>query len=131
MDTIQILYNKCYGGFKFSDDFKEELKKRLGQKIEYRHENYRDHPEAIKLFLEKGSEWSSYSYSELALYEFPKKFKNFWSIHDYDGMENIYIRVDSAIAYAVDEYLKNPTPETLESFKHEIAELKRLGNLSR
>ena len=126
MDTIQILYNTCYGGFKFSDVFAFELGNRIREAVghSYKHYRYRDHPEAIKLFLEKGSEWSSDSCSKLKIKEIPIYLKDYYDIHEYDGKEYVDINIHRAIADATDTYLENPTAEALEVLKESVHKIK-------
>ena len=126
METFGVLVNICHGGFGFSEEFAKEFQNRTGieMKWSYRYQDYRDHPEAIKLFNEKGSDWSSETYSKLELQELPILFKKYWTIQEYDGMEHIVVNVHKAIADLTFVYLENPTPETLEILKKEVTELK-------
>jgi hypothetical protein len=124
METIGILYNDCYGGFKFSKQFENELERRLGQTLGYRHEKYRDNPEAIKLFLEKGSKWSSEICANIVLDKIPKSMEGYWCIGEYDGKEYVDINIHRAIADATDTYLENPTAESLEWLKETVHKIK-------
>lgn len=123
MEHIKVLYNECHGGFGFSDEFALELGSRIGEDVghAYKHYRYREHPEAIKLFEEKGSKWSSGDYSSLKCADIPKFLENYWSIHEYDGKEEIIINFSYAIECTVDEYLEN---ENLELFKEKISRIK-------
>ena len=130
MDTIQILYNTCYGGFKFSDVFAFELGNRIREAVghSYKHYRYRDHPEAIKLFLEKGCEWSSGSCSKLKIKEIPMYLKDYYDIREYDGKEEISINFSRAIEDATDTFLEDPTPEKTKWLRDIVNKIKSSRN---
>jgi hypothetical protein len=122
MEKVGILFNKCYGGFSFSEQFALELGERIGEAIghAYKHHRYRDHPEAVKLFEEKGSKWSSGDCSTLDIEYIPIFMKEYYTISEYDGQESVNINVNLAIVDRLDEYLENPTAEKLEWLKEQI-----------
>lgn len=122
MEEFGILYNNSYGGFQFSESFVEQLEERIGHNIDYEyiHKRYRTHPEAIKLFLEKGSEWSSGSYSELRLVYIPMCMRDYYCIADDDGNEMIALDRNRAIVDRTKQYIVNPTPENLNLLKEQI-----------
>lgn len=126
MDTIGILYNTCYGGFGFSDEFALELGERIGEAIghAYKHYRYRDHPEAVKLFLEKGTEWSSGTCAKLNIEYIPASMKDYHVVSEYDGKEGIGYDKNCAIVDKLDEYLQNPTSEKLEWLKEQVRIIK-------
>ena len=115
-----VLINHCYGGFGFSDEFKEMLIKELNLDKYFYEEQYRDHPFVIKMFKEKGSEWISGSYSKLYLVEVPTRLINYYNVTEYDGMENMRVDKNRAIVDILRKYLKEPTSEKLEWLKEEI-----------
>jgi hypothetical protein len=132
MDKIGILFNNCYGGFSFSDAFVVELGERIGEAIghSYKHYRYRDHPEAVKLFLEKGTVWSSGSYSKLHIEYIPLIMKNYYDVSEYDGMESVGFDINSAIVDKLDEYLKDPTPKKLEWLKDQVKTIRETSTQS-
>lgn len=132
MEKVGILYNTCYGGFGFSDEFALELGERIGEAIghAYKHHRYRDHPEAVKLFEEKGSEWSSGSYSKLAIEYIPAILKDYYHIPEYDGKEDVGLDINCAIVYQLDEYLKDSTPEKLEWLKDQVKMIREAGRMT-
>lgn len=94
---IKILYNNCYGGFRFSDEFKNEYYKRHGIQINNLGiTRYRMDKKSIELFEELGSENSSGKYSKLKIYEYPADKIEFMRIDDDDGWELIYYDNKSA-----------------------------------
>ena len=128
MEKVGILFNDYYGGFGFSDAFALELGNRIGEQIGhgYKHHRYRDHPEAVKLFEEKGSKWSSGEYSKLDVEYIPAYMKKYYRVSEYDGKEGVGVDVNGAIVDRVNEYLKS---ETLDKdwLKHQIAQIKSLN----
>ena len=126
MEEYQVLYNTCYGGFGFSDEFALELGNRIGEAVghSYKHYRYRDHPEAIKLFLEKGCNWSSGSYSNLEIETIPIYLKNYYDVHEYDGKEEISINFSLAIEVATTKFLEDPTPEKTDWLRDIVNKIK-------
>jgi hypothetical protein len=86
---MKVLYNTCYGGFNFSNEFTEEFNNRNTERLtplETRHEERTD-PSVIALFEEKGSEWSSGRHSKLDIIEIPDDVE--FTVEEYDGIETI------------------------------------------
>jgi hypothetical protein len=116
--TMYMLYNCCFGGFGFSDKFRDELAKRLGKEGEYiADERYRTNEIACKLVIEKGSAWSSGTYSDVQVCQIPAFMEEWISVHEYDGIESISLKTAECILDKTRETLKNPTPEAIEELK--------------
>lgn len=118
---MKILYNNYYGGFAFSDAFLTEYKSRTGKDLNIMNALFRTgpssircDPDAIAIFEENGSTWSSGNEAELAIYEFPDVFKNYWEIDEYDGNETVRINVTEALADILDTYMETRDHATLE-----------------
>jgi hypothetical protein len=126
METFGVLYNTWYGGFGFSDAFALELGDRIGEEVghSYKHYRYRDHPEAVKLFLEKGSEWSSGCYSNLNIEAIPLYLKKYYDVHEYDGKEEVAINFSHAIEDVTTKFLEDPTPEKTEWLREMVEKIK-------
>lgn len=86
---MKVLYNDCYGGFSFSEEFLEELKRRHPEKEfkDYYHQGLRDDPDTIALFEEWGSKRSSGHFSKIELDEIPDGVE--YDIREYDGQEGV------------------------------------------
>lgn len=85
---MKILYNTCYGGFSFSDEFIVELNRRFPEKRAEAHAfELRTDPEAIALFEELGPVRSSGPHSSLKIRNIPDGMD--WDIDEYDGKESI------------------------------------------
>jgi len=121
MEEIGVLFNICYGGFGFSNEFKEEYKKRTGKEPDYNRYSFERHDEeAVKLFLEKGSDWSSAEYAKIDILYIPKGMIKYYRVSEYDGNERVILHIHKAIVDKTKEYIGNPTPEKLEWLKQEI-----------
>ena len=110
--SFKVIYNDCYGGFKFSTAFEAEYKKRAGWDVMTEKRLFRNGPEsvrrdsvAIALLEEKGAEWSSGPNSYLAVRVIPALFERYWSIEEYDGNESVYVNVPEAYADLLHVYM--------------------------
>ncbi len=117
---IKILYNNCYGGFNFSDEFATEYKRRKGETISARGRLYRIgensircDPVAVAIFEEFGSERSSGEASAIELCEIPAIFGHFWEIDEYDGDETVRVNVSQAYADILHAYMSSGDLATL------------------
>ena len=118
---MKILYNDYYGGFAFSDAFLAEYKARTGKELSVITELYRTGPTcircdpvAIAIFEERGAAWSSGPASDLAIYEIPDVFANYWEVDEYDGNETVRVNVTEALADILDTYMETRDHAALE-----------------
>ncbi len=118
-EKMYVIVNDCYGGFRFSKEFEEELSKNI-----YNGDDDRDNQIACNLLLEKGSKWASYSYSKLILYSIPIEMKDYYHISEYDGTESICLTKDDTILKLLYELLENPSQELADSIKLKISRIK-------
>lgn len=81
-----ILYNRCHGGFGFSEECKEEYLKRTGRKLDEYNVNRSD-PELIKLYEEFGSDWMSGLCAKITLKKVSPTLIKYLRIGEYDGKE--------------------------------------------
>ena len=63
-------------------------------------------PDAIAIFEEHGSVWSSSEPSDLAIREIPDLFAQYWEIDEYDGNETVRVNVSEALADILDTYME-------------------------
>ena len=124
IEPTGYLYNICFGGFSYSDEFIRILnERRLKAGMEPVPDYYeeRSDPMAITLFQELGSDKSSGAAAELELAWFPKVFMKYLTLSEYDGQEGV--RIDRGSVYAkllhdfIEERKTNPdiTAEELEN----------------
>lgn len=132
METPLTEYMYCakYGGFGFSHEFVDEYKKRYGKKIHTMYVDRAD-PDAIALFKERGQYQTCGGYNRntdddddprllcaIALAKVPTKYLDHIGIHEYDGLESVYIDHD---AYIIDK-LKRTDPADSEAIAALIEE---------
>ena len=109
---IKILYNDCYGGFNFSNEFTAEYEERTSKKIgEHRYigsgsDSIRIDPVAIAIFEERGREWCSGLRASLEIRQIPATFAKYWEIEEYDGNEYVVVNVDGALADVLETYIQ-------------------------
>ncbi len=93
-----ILYNNCYGGFSLSKKVIDMYNERSPQrKIKHSHSFIPRHdPLLLEIFNEIGSEeFSEQCVSNICVRYIDSKYKNFYDITEYDGMEGVEILYDS------------------------------------
>ena len=107
-----VLYNNCYGGFNFSEEFVAEYEKRVGHRLDtyqalFRmgEASIRCDTTAVAIFREKGGRWCSGIGSRIEAYEFPAIFARYWEIEDYEGDERVRILVSEALADILHEFM--------------------------
>jgi hypothetical protein len=112
MTSFKVIYNDCYGGFRFSAAFEAEYKKRTGWDLMAEKRLFTNGPRsvrrdsvAIALLEEKGAEWSSGDASFLAIRKIPTLFEPYWSIEDFDGNETVHVDVYEAYADLLHTYM--------------------------
>lgn len=105
-----VLYNRCYGGFGFSNECKEVFKARTGETVGYE-EGLRSHPAMIALFHEKGSEWMSGRFAKLGFHEVPEALLEFVHVGEYDGNETVGLHTEGAKSKYLDEFRKSVNAE--------------------
>ena len=86
---MKIVLNKCCGGFALS----EEAMKELGLQIPY---TSNTDERLIKLIEEKGSEYVSYTFSKLEVFDLPEETTDY-RVDECNGYETVYYVVDGKI----------------------------------
>ena len=116
---IKVIYNDCYGGFGFSEQFAAEYEKQAGtplneEKRLYHRRDLRMDPVAIKILEEKGSEWSSGPYAQLVVASIPNIFEKYWEVDEYDGNETVRVAISDALADILDTFMENGDKAALD-----------------
>jgi len=111
--TLGVAINRCYGGFNLSDKAVEELRKRIGDpKIQsYSFQSYDDkynrhHPVLIEVIKEIGKEADG-PFSKIEIDYIEEKYRDHYSIKEYDGMEDISIQYHKYQMDKIKEILKS------------------------
>lgn len=84
---MKVLFNNCYGGFKFSKAFMKAHPEIEGKEYSC------TSPELIKMVEDFGLEQASDNFSALAVAEVPDEATDWW-IDEYDGYESVYYVID-------------------------------------
>lgn len=121
MSAIPVLYNNCYGGFCFSDEFEAEYTRRTGRPINTEKrlfrlcgpESIRCDPVAVTIFREMGSEWSSGRNAAIELTEVHPIFEHYWTIEESEGDEFVRVCVSDALADILDDFMETGDLERL------------------
>jgi hypothetical protein len=118
-DAIKVIYNDCYGGFGFSEQFATEYEKQAGvplneEKRLYHLRDLRMDPVAIKILEEKGTEWSSGPYSHLIVATIPAIFEKYWEIDESDGNEAVRVGISDALADILDTFMETGDKAALD-----------------
>lgn len=99
---MKIILNKCYGGFDFSDEMKEELTSIYGEELDWDWDDatdYRLDSNAIALIEQYGSEWANGYCAKLKIIEIPKEATDY-AVEDYDGFEEIVYVLNGKLHWA-------------------------------
>ncbi len=114
--TIGVAVNRCYGGFSLSEKAVEMLRTRLGDpKIQsYSFQYYygdddegrysRHHPILIEVIKELGEEADG-PFAEIVIDYIEEKYKGFYSISEYDGMEGVKINYNKFANHEIKQIL--------------------------
>jgi hypothetical protein len=96
-DYMEVLYNECYGGWKLSDKILKEYENRMKEKnpeyVLIKHHIKRHDHILVELYHEMTSEFQGASKnSYIKSDEIEKKYKDYYRIKEYDGLESVKIR---------------------------------------
>lgn len=100
------LYNTCYGGFGLSKECIALYKARTGKKPEVYLKDRKD-PVLIKIFLEKGSYWTSDNYSDIKFLEVPHELLQYIRYSEYDGVETVGVSYTAALNKLTAKFLES------------------------
>jgi hypothetical protein len=102
MELINLLINTTNSKFEFSKEFMQTLNERTSDVIISK----RTHPEIIKLFHEKGSQWSSAPTCSLKSIKLPKILQPLINIYKYNGEgEKIEINIQKELCRILQEFM--------------------------
>lgn len=92
-ETIDVLYNNCYGGYNISDEAKKLYKEYTDNDYDKNKYKIERHcPYLIKVFETLGSERFGSSYSQIKSHKIPIYMEHYYSIYEYDGLESVEIQ---------------------------------------
>jgi hypothetical protein len=119
-EVIEVLYNRCYGGWKISEKAMELYKARNGIYNSMELESVdlcRSDPILIQIYNELGDEFSI-GCSNIKIKKISKKYEKYYYITEYDGLESLEIdyaqyKVDT-ICYKITEILQSTNPNDIK-----------------
>lgn len=103
-DQIELLYNGCYGGWGISDEAYELYNLKMLEKdptfqpfiIKNKHlldlDIERHDPILVQIYHEIGEKMND-KYCKIKVKKIPKKYENYYSIDEYDGLETVRINI--------------------------------------
>lgn len=104
METVEVMYNGCYGGFELSQEaaekYMEKTKMRgedlsnLENILEGMSIEDRQNKIMIEVVKELGPKAST-SHSNIKIRSFPLKYANHIEIHEYDGSESLSVNLEA------------------------------------
>ena len=106
METFEIIINRFHSKFDYSKEFLEEIEGRLGYKLGGL--DKRTRPEVLKLFYERGVQWSSAVNTDLVTVKVPTILKNLVRISRYNGEgENVTIDIVGEKCYLLEKFIND------------------------
>lgn len=122
--SIPVVVNRCYGGYGLSEKAVEELRKRTKNEsitsysfdvcIRDEENGYCRHsPVLVEVVKELGTEADG-KFSKLTIRYIEEKYKNHYTIEEYDGMEGICINYSQYKIDKIKEILKYETDDSIK-----------------
>jgi hypothetical protein len=103
---MEVMFNRCYGAFEFSEEAWQLYKERGGQCSDP-YDMSRHDPVMVRIVKELGPARINTSYSSIHLATIEARFKEHYSIDEYDGREHVVIEYNSYRVEAVKAILKD------------------------
>jgi len=98
-EYVEIVYNKCFGGFGFSSEALSEYHKRKTvDPLFDQYELERHDAVMVQIVKELGPKANGYC-AKLGIQRIPAHFARYYEIVEYDGSESVQIKYD---AYKID-----------------------------
>jgi hypothetical protein len=121
--TLGVAVNRCFGGFSLSEKAVELLRTRLADpKIQsYSFQSYYDdddeyprhHPVLIEVINELGEEVNG-SFAQIEIDYIEQKYKGFYSISEYDGMEGVKINYNKFSNHEIKKILYSDQDDSIK-----------------
>ena len=104
--TMEVMFNHCYGAFEFSEEAWQLYKERGGQCSDP-YDMSRHDPVMLRIVKELGPARVNTIYSSIHLATIEARFKEHYSINEYDGREHVVIEYNSYRVEAVKAILND------------------------
>lgn len=132
-ETIEVLYNACYGGYTVSDRAIKMHQQRINFTINDKNDEWfyaerfeRHDPVFLEIFHELGNDFNAGKYSRIKAEKIPKKYENHYDIYEYDGLERVDILYSKYEADLKSQNIKNIVLHGTMSNDEKIQELKKI-----
>lgn len=116
-ETCAILYNKCHGGFEYSEAAIHEYNRITGSTANSYSYISRNDPVMLALFEKQGSKWMSGAYARLERAVFPLKFRYALQLHEYDGRESISVDYKQFVLHEITRLVAGDGPSVVEEIR--------------
>ena len=131
-ETMEVLYNACYGGYTVSDRAIQTHQQRINFTINDENDEFfyaecfeRHDPVFLEIFHELGNDFSGKN-SRIKVKKIPKKYENHYDIHEYDGLERVDILYSKYEVDVKSQNIKNIVLHSTMSNDEKIQELKKI-----
>jgi hypothetical protein len=112
---IYIMYNTCYGGFTLSDAAIDEYKRQCPDGKNPRlFELDRDDQVMAQIVKEMGSAANG-QFSDIKLQRIPVDYRDFYTIHEYDGLESVLLNHNVYQLEAIKSLVRDRSPRPTSS----------------
>lgn len=125
-ETVGVLYNACYGGFRLSSEAVRLINNRYSEigKPHIKESSYitRTDPIIVDVYNQLGKDSFSGRNSVIEIEYIKKKYIDFIKIDEYDGMESVIIDYSSSVITQIDKILNSDQTdsEKLSSIKYSL-----------
>lgn len=125
-ETVGVLYNACYGGFRLSSEAVRLINNRYSEigKPPIKESSYitRTDPIIVDVYNQLGKDSFSGRNSLIEIEYIKKKYTDFIKIDEYDGMESVIIDYSSSVITQIDKILNSDQTdsEKLSSIKYSL-----------
>jgi hypothetical protein len=123
---IYIMYNACYGGFSLSQAAMDEYKRRCPDAKMSRYEVSRNDQVMAQIVKEMG-EAANGKHAKIKLRPIPVEYKDYYTIREYDGDENVVIMQDAYELDAVKSLLKDRALSKADKLARIVAVVNQRG----
>ena len=111
-EMIEVLYHSSYGGYSVSKQACELYNQRqcMGTTLTEHQINYevkRHDPVLIQIYRELGSKFSRNGNKNISIMEIDKKYTDFYTISEYDGLESVEINYDKWELFDLKNKIRN------------------------
>ena len=112
LDLVGYLYNDCYGGFGFSDEFIKRINKRRAAEglgaikgYEMSYKKWRADPMFVSLVEEMTPKKAAGDFARICIHWVPREFVDYMVVEEYDGKETVVLPSLEMYGYLLRDFL--------------------------